>query len=87
MLWSPCIDSVDIQSTAVWENPSSFESIFSFYHQDASVNSVAVEVNENTEVQNGKGSTFVVTVVNDSIQGMHEWTEEETNLLKQAVEA
>jgi hypothetical protein len=48
---------------------------------------VAVEVNENTEVQNGKGSTFVVTVVNDSIQGMHEWTEEETNLLKQAVEA
>ena len=61
---------------------------FLFNHQDASVNSVAaVEVSENTEVQNGKGSTFVVTVVNDSIEGMHEWTEDETNLLKQAVDA
>ena len=62
-----------------------FDRIFflSFNHQDTSVSSVNVE-NEN---QNGKGSTFVVTVVNDSIQGMHEWTEEETNLLKQAVEA
>lgn len=34
-----------------------------------------------------KGPTFVVTVVNDSIQGMQEWTEEETALLKQAVDA
>ena len=56
--------------------------------QDASVASaVDVETSDNVENQNGKGSTFVVTVVNDSIQGMHEWTEEETNLLKQVVEA
>ena len=45
------------------------------------------EADQNTENPNGKGSTFVVTVVNDSIQGMHEWTEEETNLVKEAVEA
>jgi hypothetical protein len=63
-----------------------FDRIFflSFNHQDTSVTS---SVNVENENQNGKGSTFVVTVVNDSIQGMHEWTEEETNLLKQAVEA
>ena len=60
-------------------------SSFSFNHQDT--NSIDVEVSDKTENQNGKGSTFIVTVVNDSIQGMHEWTEEETNLLKQAVEA
>ena len=58
---------------------------YSFNHQDT--NSTDVEVSDKTENQNGKGSTFIVTVVNDSIQGMHEWTEEETNLLKQAVEA
>lgn len=42
---------------------------------------------ESADSHNGKGSTFVVTVVNDSIQAMQEWTEEETNLLKQAVDA
>ena len=55
--------------------------------QDASKNADGGEGDENADEQNGKGSTFVVTVVNDSIQGMQEWTEEETNLLKQAVEA
>ncbi|XP_028401752.1 uncharacterized protein LOC114524772 [Dendronephthya gigantea] len=55
--------------------------------QNENVNSVECDADQTTENQNGKGSTFVVTVVNDSIQGMHEWTEEETNLVKEAVDA
>ena len=58
--------------------------LYFYFQQDN--DSTDVEVSEKTENQNGKGSTFIVTVVNDSVQGMHEWTEEETHLLKQAVE-